>query len=309
MTTKPTTTPDPDSAIQGGTTRNDEYHPPEVWAVPAGDSGRFSGINRPEAGARFDAELPRGEHSLQLYSLATPNGQKVTIMLEELLAAGVREAEYDAHLIRIMEQSQFSSGFVAINPNSKIPALVDHSEPQPLRVFESGAILLYLAEKFGHFLPANRAERTETLNWLFWLQGSAPFVGGGFGHFYAYAPFEQEYPINRYTMETKRLLDVLDRRLAETPYLGGAQYSIADMATWPWFGGLVNNAVYGAATFLDARRYTHVRRWADEIGARPAVQRGIIVNSITGDPAGQLHDRHQAADIDAALAARRKAAG
>jgi len=285
------------------------YTPPKVWTWTKPSGGQFASINRPVAGPTHERTLPRGRHPLQLYSLATPNGVKVTVMLEELLAAGHSGAEYDAWLIRINEGDQFGSGFVDVNPNSKIPALLDCSGPAPIRVFESGAILLYLAEKFGHFLPANRAERTETLNWLFWLQGSAPFVGGGFGHFYAYAPFKQEYPINRYTMETKRLLDVLDRRLAETPYLGGAQYSIADMATWPWFGGLVNNAVYGAATFLDARRYTHVRRWADEIGARPAVQRGIIVNSITGDPAGQLHDRHQAADIDAALAARRKAAG
>ncbi len=280
------------------------YIPPEVWSPPQNESGRFSGINRPEAGARFEAELPRGRHPLQLYSLATPNGQKVTIMLEELLAAGVKEAEYDAHLIRIMEEAQFSSGFVAINPNSKIPAMVDYSEPTPVRVFESGAILLYLAEKFGRFLPADRAARTEALNWLFWVQGSAPFIGGGFGHFYAYAPTKQEYPINRYTMETKRLLDVLDRRLAEETYLGGTEYGIADMAAWPWFAGLMENRVYQAAKFLDAERYTHVRRWVDEVGARPAVQRGIIVNSTNGDEAGQLHERHDASDIDAALAAR-----
>jgi len=286
-------------------TQSTDYQPPKVWAAPQDSSGRFSGINRPEAGARHEAELPRGKHALQLYSLATPNGQKATIMLEELLAAGVKEAEYDAHLIRIMEEDQFSSGFVAINPNSKIPALVDHSEAQPLRVFESGAILLYLADKFGKFLPADHAGRTEALNWLFWLQGSAPFVGGGFGHFYAYAPFKQEYPINRYAMETKRLLDVLNRRLAEERYLGGSDYSIADMATWPWFGGLMNNTTYGAAEFLDADSYTHVRRWVDEIGQRPAVRRGIIVNSTTGDPAGQLHERHRAEDIDAALEARK----
>ena len=287
-------------------TQQSEYQLPEVWS-PAEDSGRFGSINRPEAGPRFERELPRGEHSLQLYSLATPNGQKVTIMLEELLAAGIKEADYDAHLIRIMDQDQFSSGFVAVNPNSKIPALLDYSEPQPQRVFESGNILLYLAEKFGHFLPADRAGRTEVLNWLFWLQGSAPFVGGGFGHFYAYAPFKQEYPINRYTMETKRLLDVLNRRLAEARYLGGEQYSIADMATWPWFAGLMNNTVYGAAKFLDADHYTNVRRWVDEIAARPAVQRGIIVNSVKGEPQEQLHSRHQASDIDAVLEARNKA--
>lgn len=289
-------------------TQETEYQVPEVWAPAEDSSGRFGSINRPEAGPRFERELPRGQHSLQLYSLATPNGQKVTIMLEELLAAGVKEAEYDAHLIRIMDQDQFSSGFVAINPNSKIPALVDYGEAEPQRVFESGSILLYLAEKFGHFLPSDRAGRTEVLNWLFWLQGSAPFIGGGFGHFYAYAPFKQEYPINRYAMETKRLLDVLDRRLAEARFLGGEQYSIADMASWPWFSGLVNNTVYGAAKFLDAGRYTHVRRWVDEIGARPAVQRGIIVNSVKGEPHEQLHSRHQASDIDAVLEARNKAA-
>ena len=287
-------------------TQSNEYLPPEVWSAPKDADGRFGGINRPEAGARSEAELPRGEHALQLYSLATPNGQKVTIMLEELLAAGVSAAEYDAYLIRIMDEDQFSSGFVAVNPNSKIPALLDYSGAEPVRVFESGAILLYLAEKFGHFLPKDLAGRTETLNWLFWLQGSAPFVGGGFGHFYAYAPFRQEYPINRYAMETKRLLDVLNRRLAETPFLGGDAYSIADMATWPWFGGLMNNTAYGAAKFLDVERYTHVRRWVDEIAARPAVQRGVIVNSVKGEPHEQLHERHSAADIDAVLAARRK---
>lgn len=289
-------------------TQSTEYQPPKVWSVPEESNGRFSGINRPTAGARFEADLPRGKHALQLYSLATPNGQKVTIMLEELLAAGVTEAEYDAHLIRIMDQEQFSSGFVAINPNSKIPALIDYSAATPQRVFESGAILLYLADKFGDFLPSDFAGRTEALNWLFWLQGSAPFVGGGFGHFYAYAPFKQEYPINRYTMETKRLLDVLNQRLAEAPYLAGDEYTIADMAAWPWFGGLVNNSVYGAAEFLDVESYTHVRRWVDEISARPAVQRGIIVNSVTGEPEQQLHSRHQASDIDAVLEARRKAA-
>ena len=230
-------------------------------------------------------------------------------MLEELLALGVTEAEYDAHLIRIMEQDQFSSGFVAINPNSKIPALLDCSEPEPVRVFESGAILLYLADKFGHFLPKSHAGRTEALNWLFWLQGAAPFVGGGFGHFYAYAPVKLEYPINRYTMEAKRLLDVLDRRLAETRYLAGDEYTIADMATWPWFGGLINGRSYNAAKFLDAERYTNVRRWTDEIAERPAVQRGIVVNTTQGEPEEQLRERHDAADIDRFLAARKKAAG
>ena len=287
---------------------SNEYQPPEVWTAPEDASGRFGSINRPEAGARYEAELPRGRHPLQLYSLATPNGQKVTIMLEELLAAGVAEAEYDAHLIRIMEQEQFSSGFVAINPNSKIPALVDYSEPEPLRVFESGNILLYLADKFGRFLPQDRAGRTEALNWLFWLQGSAPFIGGGFGHFYAYAPVKLEYAINRYTMETKRLLDVLDKRLAVSPYVGGDDYGIADMAAWPWFAGLMNNTVYGAAKFLDAERYTHVRRWVDEVGTRPAVQRGILVNSVRGEPDEQLHERHEAADIDRVLATLRSRA-
>src|SRR5690554_4389066 len=286
--------------------QNTEYQPPEVWVAPESIDGRFGGINRPEAGARYEAELPRGTHPLQLYAMATPNRQKVTIMLEELLAAGVHEAEYDAHLIRIMKEEQFSSGFVAINPNSKIPALVDYSEPQPVRVFESGSILLYLAEKFGRFLPDARAARTETLNWLFWLQGSAPFIGGGFGHFYAYAPFKQEYPINRYTMETKRLLDVLNRRLAEVRHVAGDDYTIADMAAWPWFSGLMNDTVYGAAKFLGAERYTHVRRWVDEIAARPAVERGVIVNSTNGEPHEQLRTRHSAADIDAVLAARRK---
>lgn len=281
-----------------------EYQPPKVWTMPQADDGRFSGINRPEAGARHDAELPRGRHPLQLYSLATPNGKKVSIMLEELLAAGVQEAEYDAWLIRIMDEQQFSSGFVAVNPNSKIPALVDYSGTEPVRVFESGAILLYLAEKFGQFLPTTHAERTEAINWLFWVQGSAPFIGGGFGHFYAYAPFKQEYPINRYAMETKRLLDVLDQRLAVSRYLGGDDYSIADIAAWPWFAGLMNNTTYGAAEFLDAERYTHVRRWVDEIGKRPAVQRGVVVNTANGEPEHQLNERHQASDIDAVLAAR-----
>jgi Glutathione S-transferase len=283
-------------------TNPSSYTPPAVWTVPENDSGRFAGINRPEAGARYEADLPRGKHPLQLYSLATPNGQKVTIMLEELLAAGVKDAEYDAFLIRIMEQEQFSSGFVAINPNSKIPALVDYSETEPVRVFESGAILLYLADKFGHFLPKSHAGRTEALNWLFWLQGSAPFIGGGFGHFYAYAPIKIEYAINRYTMETKRLLDVLDRRLAEATYLAGDEYSIADMAAWPWFAGLMNNTSYQAAQFLDVERYTHVRRWVDAIWARPGVKRGYIVNRINGENTPKLAERHSAADIDEAMA-------
>lgn len=288
-------------------TQSTEYQPQKVWSPPTDANGRFSGINRPTAGARREEELPRGKHALQLHSLATPNGQKVTIMLEELLAAGVAEAEYDAWLVRIMDEDQFSSGFVAINPNSKIPALVDYSGAEPVRVFESGAILLYLAEKFGHFLPESHVGRTEALSWLFWLHGAAPFIGGGFGHFYAYAPFKQEYPINRYAMETKRLLDVLDQHLANARYLAGAEYSIADMAAWPWFSGLMNNTAYGAAEFLQAESYTHVRRWVDEVGARPAVQRGRIVNSATGEPEHQLHERHQASDIDAILKARAKA--
>lgn len=283
-------------------TQESSYTPPAVWSMPENESGRFASINSPEAGARSQVDLPRGKHPLQLYSLATPNGQKVTIALEELLAAGVDGAEYDAHLIRIMDQDQFTSGFVEINPNSKIPALVDYSGSEPVRVFESGAILLYLAEKFGHFLPEGHAQRTETLNWLFWLQGAAPFIGGGFGHFYAYAPIKIEYAINRYTMETKRLLDVLDRRVAQARYLAGDEYTIADMAAWPWFAGLMNNTNYQAATFLDAERYTHVRRWVDEIARRPAVQRGILVNRITGEPDQQLPERHSAADIDAVLA-------
>ena len=286
-------------------TQASDYLPPEVWMEPTDAKGRFAGINRPTAGPRRDEALPRGRHPLQLYSLGTPNGKKVTIMLEELLALGVKDAEYDAHLIRIMDEDQFTTGFVAINPNSKIPALVDYSEPEPLRVFESGAILLYLSEKFGHFLPHNRAGRTETLNWLFWLQGSAPYIGGGFGHFYAYAPVKIEYAINRYTMETKRLLDVLDHRLAEVEYLAGDDYTIADMAAWPWFAGLMDNTTYQAARFLDAERYTNVRRWVDRIAAREAVQRGIVVNTISGDPECQLHNRHEAADIDRVLAARR----
>lgn len=283
------------------------YQPPKVWTSSSSDFGRWAGINRPEAGARSEATLPRGEHPLQLYSQGTPNGKKVTILLEELLAAGVAGAEYDAYLIRIMQGDQFSSGFVAINPNSKIPALLDCSEPKPVRVFESGAILLYLAEKFGKFLPAARPERTEALNWLFWLQGAAPFIGGGFGHFYAYAPTKQEYPINRFTMETKRLLDVADRRLKEARYLGGATYSIADIAAWPWLGGLMNNTSYHAATFLDVEHYKAVRRWTDEIAKRPAVVRGRIVNTTGDEHTPGLAERHAASDIDKALATSRAA--
>lgn len=274
------------------------YTPPKVWKWEAANGGEFASINRPVAGATHDKALPVGRHPLQLYSLATPNGAKVTILLEELLAAGFTGAEYDAWLIRINQGDQFGSGFVEANPNSKIPALVDHGSTPPQRVFESGAILLYLAEKFGAFLPRDPARRTECLSWLFWQMGSAPFVGGGFGHFYAYAPEKYEYPINRYTMETKRQLDVLDRRLAEHRYVAGDEYTIADIAIWPWYGALVLNQVYGAAEFLDAQSYRNVLRWADEIATRPAVQRGRMVNRTWGDPAGQLHERHDASDFE-----------
>ena len=272
------------------------YIPPNVWQ-PTSSGGAFANINRPVAGPTHDKALPVGKHPLQLYSMATPNGQKVTIMLEELLALGKSGAEYDAWLIRINEGDQFSSGFVDINPNSKIPALVDHSGAQPVRVFESGAILLYLAEKFDAFLPKDVAARTETLNWLFWQMGSAPYIGGGFGHFYAYAPEKFEYPINRFTMEAKRQLDVLDRRLAEQPYLAGDTYTIADIAVWPWYGALVQNKLYSAGEFLSVHEYTHLTRWANEIAARPAVMRGEKVNRVWGDEAGQLAERHDAADI------------
>ncbi len=274
------------------------YTPPRVWKWDKASGGKFANINRPIAGPTHEKELPVGKHPLQLYSLATPNGAKVTIMLEELLALGFEGAEYDAHLIRISEGEQFSSGFVAINPNSKIPALVDRSVEPPIRVFESGSILLYLAEKFGAFIPADRAGRTECLNWLFWQMGSAPFVGGGFGHFYAYAPEKYEYPINRYTMETKRQLDVLDRCLAEREYVAGSEYTIADMAIFPWYGALVRDNLYNAAEFLEAHTYKNVIRWAEQIAARPAVQRGRMVNRTWGDPAGQLHERHDASDFE-----------
>lgn len=273
------------------------YVPPDVWQ-PTTSGGAFASINRPVAGPTHDKDLPVGKHPLQLYSLATPNGVKVTIMLEELLALGHAGAEYDAWLIRISEGDQFSSGFVEVNPNSKIPALLDRSAKTPIRVFESGAILLYLAEKFGAFLPGDLATRTETLNWLFWQMGSAPYVGGGFGHFYAYAPEKYEYPINRFTMETKRQLDVLNRRLADNRYLAGDSYTIADIAVWPWYGGLVHNALYSAAQFLSAREYHHVIRWADEIAARPAVIRGRKVNRTWGDATEQAAERHQASDLD-----------
>jgi GSH-dependent disulfide-bond oxidoreductase len=273
------------------------YEPPKVWTWNMESGGRFASINRPIAGPTHDKELPVGKHPLQLYSLATPNGQKVTIMLEELLAAGHKGAEYDAWLIRI-DGNQFGSGFVAINPNSKIPAMMDRSGPEPIRVFESGSILLYLAEKFGAFLPKDIKSRTECLSWLFWQMGSAPYLGGGFGHFYAYAPTKIEYAIDRFAMEIKRQLDVLDRRLADNEYLGGSEYSIADIAVWPWYGGLVKGLLYGGGEFLSVQDYKNVQRWTDQIAKRPAVRRGRIVNRVSGDPASQLHERHDAGDFD-----------
>lgn len=274
-----------------------DYTPPKVWTWEKASGGTFASVNRPVAGPTHEQALPVGEHPFQLYSMGTPNGVKVTVMFEELLALGHREAEYDAWLIRIGEGEQFGSGFVEINPNSKIPALVDRSGEAPVRVFESGAILLYLAERFGEFLPSEHAARAETLNWLFWQMGSAPFVGGGFGHFYAYAPEPLEYPIDRYAMETKRQLDVLNRRLAETRYLAGDDYTIADMAAWPWYGQLVLGRLYDAAEFLQVQEYEHVLRWAKEIDARPAVQRGRMVNRTFGEPEMQLHERHDASDF------------
>jgi GST-like protein len=274
-----------------------EYVPPAVWTWNKESGGRFASINRPIAGPTHDKELPIGKHPLQLYSLATPNGIKVTVMLEELLAAGHSGAEYDAWLIRI-DGNQFGSGFVAINPNSKIPAMMDRSGPSPIRLFESGAILLHLAEKFGAFLPKDPAKRAECLCWLFWQMGSAPYLGGGFGHFYAYAPTKIEYAIDRFAMEAKRQLDVLDRRLAETEYLGGDDYSIADMAVWPWYGALAKGVVYGAGEFLQVQEYKHLQRWTDQIAARPAVKRGRMVNCAWGEPANQLHERHDASDFD-----------
>ena len=279
-------------------TDESKYVPPKVWVPPASSGGTFAAINRPTAGATHEKALPVGKHPLQLYSLGTPNGVKVTIMLEELLAQGHAGAEYDAWLIKINEGEQFASGFVDINPNSKIPALVDCSGDQPLRVFESGSILVYLAEKFGAFLPKEIAARTETFNWLFWQMGSAPFVGGGFGHFYAYAPEKFEYPIDRYAMEAKRQLDVLDRQLAEHRFVAGDEYTIADMAIWPWYGGLVRGELYEAGEFLAVHEYKNVRRWADEIAARPAVIRGRKVNRVRGKPEDQVAERHSAADLD-----------
>ena len=274
-----------------------DYVPPKVWTWNKENGGQFARINRPIAGATHEKELPVGKHPLQLYSLATPNGQKVTILLEELLAQGHRGAEYDAWLIRINEGDQFGSGFVAVNPNSKIPALLDRSGPKPIRVFESGAILLYLAEKFGVFVPTEPAARAECLSWLFWQMGSAPYLGGGFGHFYAYAPTKIEYAIDRFAMEVKRQLDVLDRQLAGNEYVTGSQYTIADMAIWPWYGGLAQGLQYGAAEFLSVQEYKNVQRWADLLGRRPAVQRGRMVNRVNGELSSQLHERHDATDF------------
>ncbi|MZR64430.1 glutathione-dependent disulfide-bond oxidoreductase [Alcanivorax sp. DP30] len=274
------------------------YTPPKVWKWDQESGGKFANINRPVAGPTHDKDLQVGKHPLQLYSLATPNGVKVTVMLEELLEKGHSEAEYDAWLINIQNGDQFGSGFVEVNPNSKIPALMDHSVTPPRRVFESGNILLYLAEKFGEFLPQDPDARTETLNWLFWQMGSAPMLGGGFGHFYAYAPEKYEYPINRYTMEIKRQLDVLDRQLAENEYIAGGEYTIADMAIWPWYGALVTNKVYEAAEFIEAHTYTHVLRWTHQIAQRPAVQRGRKVNRAWGEPSSQLWERHDVSDFE-----------
>jgi GST-like protein len=276
-----------------------DYTPPKVWTWNKANGGAFANINRPVAGATHDKDLPVGKHPLQLYSLGTPNGVKVTVMLEELLALGHAGAEYDAWLINISEGDQFGSGFVDINPNSKIPALLDRSGAEPVRVFESGSILVYLAEKFGAFLPTTQPARAETLSWLFWQMGAGPFLGGGFGHFYAYAPFKIEYAIDRFAMEVKRQLDVLDRRLAENEYIAGVEYSVADIAIWPWYGALAKGLAYGdAATFLSVQDYKNVQRWTDQIAARPAVKRGRMVNRTTGDPADQLRERHAASDFD-----------
>ncbi|HAU57301.1 MAG TPA: glutathione-dependent disulfide-bond oxidoreductase [Comamonadaceae bacterium] len=280
-------------------TDSSNYTPPAIWQWNKESGGKFASINRPIAGATHDKDLPVGKHPLQLYSLATPNGVKVTVMLEELLALGHSGAEYDAWLIPIQEGAQFSSGFVAVNPNSKIPALMDRSDgANPVRVFESGAILLYLAEKFGAFLPQKPAQRAECLSWLFWQMGSGPLLGGGFGHFYAYAPIKIEYAIDRYAMEVKRQMDVLNQRLAAHEYLAGDEYTVADMAAWPWYGALAKGQLYEAGEFLQVHEYTHVVRWADQIARRPAVQRGRKVNRTWGEPASQLHERHDASDFD-----------
>lgn len=279
-------------------TQDIDYKPPKIWTWDQESGGRFASINRPVSGPTHDKALPVGQHPLQLYSLATPNGVKVTILLEELLAKGFIEAEYDAWLIRIQEGDQFSSGFVGVNPNSKIPALMDRSGEQPVRVFESGAILLYLAEKFGAFLPQSGPARAECLSWLFWQMGSGPFLGGGFGHFYAYAPSKIQYAINRYAMEVKRQLHVLDSRLAMSEYVGGPEYTIADMAIWPWYGALARGELYEAAEFLQVQEYEHLQRWTELVGTRPAVQRGRMVNRVMGDPVHQLHERHDASDFE-----------
>ncbi len=275
-----------------------EYTPPSVWQWNKANGGRFANINRPIAGSTHEKDLPVGKHPMQLYSLATPNGVKVTVMLEELLALGHTGAEYDAWLIRINEGDQFSSGFVAANPNSKIPALMDHSGAKPQRVFESASILVYLAEKFGAFLPKDIAKRTEVLNWLFWQMGSAPYLGGGFGHFYAYAPSKIEYAINRFAMEVKRQMDVLERQLTDNQFIAGDDYSIADIAIWPWYGGLAKGVLYGAAEFLAVHEYKNVNRWANMVGERPAVKRGRMVNRVMGDAKSQLHERHDAGDFE-----------
>ena len=279
-------------------TDSSEYIPPQVWTWNKANGGQFANINRPIAGPTHDKELPVGRHPLQLYSLGTPNGVKVTIMLEELLALGIGGAEYDAWLINIGQGDQFGSGFVAVNPNSKIPALLDRSGPEPIRVFESGSILLYLAEKFGALIPTQTGPRAECLSWLFWQMGSAPYLGGGFGHFYAYAPTKMEYPIDRFAMEVKRELDVLDRRLAESPYIAGDSYTIADIAIFPWYGGLAKGWAYNAAEFLSVQEYKHVQRWADTLLERPAVQRGRMVNRMQGEPSSQLRERHDASDFE-----------
>ena len=278
---------------------SNEYIPPRVWHWDSESGGRFAKINRPTAGAQFEEELPVGEHPMQLYSLGTPNGVRATVMLEELLERGESGAEYDAWIINIQEGKQFSSGFVGVNPNSKIPALMDRSGATPVRVFESGAIVLHLADKFGHFIPSDSASRAEVLSWLFWLQGSAPYLGGGFGHFYAYAPSKMEYPINRFTMEVKRHLDLLNNTLAERPYLAGDDYTVADIITWPWYGALAKGVLYEAGEFLDVASYSHVQRWADAIAERPAVKRGRLVNKAWGDEDKQLLERHSSTDFDA----------
>ena len=279
-------------------TASNPYTPPDVWTWDKESGGKFASINRPIAGPTHEKELPIGRHPMQLYSLATPNGVKVTVMLEELLAAGHAGAEYDAWLIKIGDGDQFGSGFVSVNPNSKIPALMDRSGPTPIRIFESGAILMHLAEKFGAFLPTDVAKRAECLSWLFWQMGSGPYLGGGFGHFYAYAPSKMEYPINRFAMEVKRQMDVLDRRLADHEFLGGADYTIADIAVWPWYGGLAKGVLYDAGKFLNVQEYQHVQRWAEQLAKRPAVQRGRMVNRVFGEPSSQLHERHDASDFN-----------